>query len=80
MDLPDGQDLEEGLHLRIGDVVHIYPSESCTINLVPYGIVEVDNANFEVKAVAEGECEIILTCTLADLRGQQIRIKVFVTK
>lgn len=67
------------LAMNVGERKRIFPSESCTISFSSYGIVEVNPQNFEITAVGEGECDIILTCTLAELKGQVIIIHVLVS-
>ena len=67
------------LSLTVGEIRRIYPSESCTIFLSQHGIVSVNPNNFEVTALSAGECDIILTCTLAQLNGEKIIIHVVVS-
>ena len=65
------------IEMKVGETTNIYPSESCSISVSPYGIVTV--VGNTVTALKAGSCTITLTCTLAELRGQQLTITVNVT-
>ncbi len=65
------------LLLSPGQSAALYPSESCTFSPYPHGIVRVDGNT--VTALSPGRCTITLTCTLAELRGQQLTVEVEVS-
>ena len=64
------------LNMRVGESTTLYPSESCSISAYPAGIVRI-SGNL-ITAIGVGSCTITLTCTLAELRGQQLTVTVLV--
>ena len=68
----------KALTIKVGESAGIHPSESCTMSASPYGVVKI--AGNTVTGMSPGTCVITLTCTLAELKGEQLFVSVTVVE